>query len=752
LVEATVRRALAHSLEGRPESAWEPVDEHLREVAAMAGRFAGAFALPVHGRLAGIWHDLGKYSAEFQDRIRAGSDASLETLTGRVDHSTFGARHAHRTLGRPGWLLAYCIAGHHAGLADAIASGHGASALEKRLSKADVPPVPAPPDSVESPPQSILRSAVAEVERLVAEFRSLSFDEDEARRAFQVAFVTRMVFSALVDADSLCTEQFCSPDRATERSSADMPLQDLATRLRAHVDPICRTDTDVNRARAEVLDACRAKAQKPPGVFSLTVPTGGGKTLSSLSFALEHSAVHGLRRVIYAIPFTSIIEQNAAVIRNALERQGERVVLEHHSNLAPDRETRWSSRAAENWDAAVVVTTNVQLFDSLFASSRSRCRRLHRLAQSVIVLDEAQSLPVHVLAPCLAALRELARNYGCTVVLCTATQPAIERRSDFAIGLEGVHEIIDDVPALFAALRRTRVELVGTRSDEDLVDRLVEERQALCIVNTRAHAAELFGALRERRADGLFHLSALMCASHRSQVLARVLAARESGGPCVLISSQVIEAGVDVDFPVVLRAMAGIDSIAQAAGRCNREGKLDSGTVEVFETDRRASHAVAGAASDAREILPDHVRDPLSPAAVEAYFALHYWQRSQDWDKRDVLRCFRMSVKHPFHADFRDAASRFRMIEDVQVPVLVPHGEGRGLIDELCRTERPDRDLLRRLQRYIVGVYERDRDAMLERQVIFDHEGIFVLANSDAYDAEVGLLPTAGSGFDPMIA
>jgi len=439
------------------------------------------------------------------------------------------------------------------------------------------------------------------------------------------------------------------------------------------------------------------------------------------------------------------------VIRNALERKDERVVLEHHSNLEPDRETRWSSRAAENWDAPVVVTTNVQLFDSLFASSRSRCRKLHQLARSVIVLDEAQSLPVHVLAPCLAALDELVANYGCTVVLCTATQPAIVKRPDFQIGLEDVHEIIDDVPALFASLRRTHVQLVGMRSDEDLVDRMVKEPRALCIVNTRAHAAELFGALREQRSEGVFHLSALMCAEHRSDVLDRVREALQENRECVLVSTQVVEAGVDVDFPVVLRTMAGIDSIAQAAGRCNREGRLESGDVQVFETDWRPPHAVAGAADDAREILPEHLEDPLSPAAVEAYFSLHYWQRSQQWDKNDVLRCFSMSGKHPFHADFRDAASRFRMIEDAQTPVLVPYGDGRTLIDELCRTERPDRAMLRRLQRYIVGVYQRDLDVMLDRHVVLDHEGFFVLRNYDVYNLGVGLLLTSGSGFDPMI-
>jgi CRISPR-associated endonuclease/helicase Cas3 len=559
-----------------------------------------------------------------------------------------------------------------------------------------------------------------------------------------------------VDADSLCTERFCERERVAARAPTDIALSTLAGRLRLHLDALCSEDSAVNRARAEVLRLCRAKALGDPGLFSLTVPTGGGKTLSSLSFALEHAAVRGLRRVVYAIPFTSIVEQNAGVIRDVLERKGERVVLEHHCSLAPKHETTWSSRAAENWDAPVVVTTNVQLYDSLFANSRSRCRRLHRLAGSVIVLDEAQSLPVHVLEPCLAALEELVRYYGCSVVLCTATQPAIVKRADFRIGLEKPREIVDDVAALFAALRRTEVEVVEHKSDEDLVERLLDESQALCIVNTRKHAAELFAGLCARSPDGAFHLSAMMCPEHRSEILERIRTALCAGNECRLVSTQVVEAGVDVDFPLVLRAMAGLDSIAQAAGRCNREGRLERGIVEVFETEWRPPTSVKGAAADAREVLPDHRDDLLSPAAIEAYFALHYWQRESEWDKADVLRCFQMDHggTYPYLADFCDAASRFRMIDDAQTTVVVPFAKGEALLDELRRVERPDRGLLRKLQRYTVGVYEGQLKTMLERRLVFEHcagGGLYLLANKDAYDEALGLCPDAASGSDAMI-
>lgn len=745
-------KAYAHSLEGSPESEWESLAHHLADVARTTARFTGAFGFPGHGHLAGLWHDLGKYSAEFQDRIRMSADASVEAIA-RVDHSTFGAQHAHQTLGPLGWLLAYCIAGHHAGLADAVTSEGKLAPLEKRLVR-EVPQVPAARLSVEPPSQRIMYPAEAEKGALNAELRGLV--SEAPRKGFQLAFLTRMVFSALVDADSLCTERFCEPERAKEREQAGVAMDTLASRLRLHLDRLCRGDTAVNRARAEVLLLCRARAIDRPGFFSLTVPTGGGKTLSSLSFALEHAAANGLRRVIYAIPFTSIVEQNAEVIRDVLERQGEHVVLEHHCSLAPTQETRWSSRAAENWDAPVVVTTSVQLFDSLFANSRSRCRRLHRLADSVIVLDEAQSLPVQVLAPCLAALEELVRNYGCSIVLCTATQPAIVKRNDFRIGLPKPREIVDDVPALFAKLRRTKVAFVGHKSDADLVQRLLDEPQALCIVNTRKHAADLFTGLHAKRAEDSFHLSAMMCPAHRSEVLERIRAHLRAGHPCRLVSTQVVEAGVDVDFPLVLRAMAGLDSIAQAAGRCNREGRLKVGTVEVFETDRQPSPSVAGAAADAREVLPEHRDDLLSPTAVEAYFSLHYWQRESEWDKADVLRCFQMDHggKYPYLADFRDAASRFRMIDDKQESVVVPFGEGEILLAELLRVERPDRRLLRRLQRYTVGLYERQISAMLDRKTVLEHpvvEGLYLLSKRDSYDEALGLLTDASPGADAMI-
>ncbi len=405
-----------------------------------------------------------------------------------------------------------------------------------------------------------------------------------------------MLFSTLVDADFLDTELFMNRERAGLRPEEPASCATLLERLDRHLEEKLRkaADTPVNRQRAEILAFCRERANEAPGFFSLNVPTGGGKTLSSLAFGLSHAVSKGLRRVVYAIPFTSIIEQTADVFRQALGDLGEQV-LEHHGNLDSDDPTRQSDRlrlAAENFDATLVVTTNVQLFESLFASRPSRCRKLHRLARSVIILDEVQALPPRLLDPTLAALEELVRNYGTTVVLCTATQPAFEKRARFPIGLEGVKPIIDDPDSLHRSLRRTSVELLGRVENPELVGRLRGERQALCIVNSRRHASDLFTLLGDP--DSL-HLSASMCAAHRAQVVAEIRRRLLAGEPCRVISTQVIEAGVDVDFPAVYRAAAGLDSIAQAAGRCNREGRLETpdgqprlGRVFFFDYDAKS--------------------------------------------------------------------------------------------------------------------------------------------------------------------
>lgn len=739
----------AHTNEERPEKYWHPLDVHLRDTAISAETFAAVFGCGDWGHLVGLWHDLGKYSDAFQNYLRACNPEDGGhggEISGRVDHSTAGAQHA-AGLGQAGRLLAYCIAGHHAGLPNNEDNEAGLSA---RLLK-KVEPYSAAPDSLlnrtlPSPPRLKCPNA-----------------RSSERMGFTLAFFTRMLFSCLVDADYLDTEAFMKPERGTLRQGGHASCAELLIRLNAHLEEKERVDTHVNRVRRDVLEACRSQAKLPPGLFSLNVPTGGGKTLSSLAFALAHAAEHGLHRVVYAIPFTSIIEQTADVFRIALgDLHSE--VLEYHGNLPPDDPIRQSERsrlASENFDASLVVTTNVQIFESLFASRTSRCRKLHRLAKSVIILDEAQTLPPQLLAPTLAALEELVNNYGATVVLCTATQPAVERRERFPIGLQNVRPLIDEPTRLHMSLRRTAVTLLGATSNDDLVERLRGERQVLCIVNSRRYATDVFQALND---PGALHLSASMCAAHRSKVVAEIRRrlSPEVNAPCRVISTQVIEAGVDIDFPAVFRAAAGLDSIAQASGRCNREGRLLDpngdprlGRVFIFEYDAKAyptSPMIRRASDCFREVAPDHLDDLLAPAAIEAFFGLHYWQIGGDggrgWDqgleRQSVMACFNYDAKIALHAQFRTAATAYRLIDDAQIQVLVPFGEqGKELIAELERLPESEpqllRDFDRRAQRYTVGVYEYNLKILHDRGVLWKCHERYYLANTDSYDEKLGL-------------
>jgi CRISPR-associated endonuclease/helicase Cas3 len=725
-----VSRYFAHSLPNRPIEEWEPLDDHLKAVSELAGKFADGFGAADWGRVLGLWHDLGKYSAAFQAFLLQANaiDAHMEQQPGRVDHSTAGAQHATAAMEPWGRLLAYPIAGHHAGLCD---SAGGISSLANRLVKTI--------EAFDAAPASLIQ-----VESLPQP--GLSIDtKDEARASFQLSLFVRMLFSCLVDADFLATESFMNPEQAKHRPRARRQIDNMAIALAQHLARLAAggADNEVGRRRQQVLAACRAAVDQPPGLFTLTVPTGGGKTLASLAFALAHSQHHALDRVIYAIPFTSIIEQTADVFRNVFARLGDNVVLEHHSNVDPDdpkRETRLSRLATENWDAPLVVSTNVQLFESLFAARTSQCRKLHNLAGSVIILDEAQTIPVELLQPCLAVLRELVADYHCSIILCTATQPALSRRNGFLIGFENVREIIPDPGSLYQAMKRVEVQQIGALTDQQIVDRMMIEESFLCIVNTRPHAAKLFGQLRARTEDtaGLFHLSTHLCGQHRAELLAKIRQRLCAGKLCRVVSTQLIEAGVDVDFPVVYRALSGLDSIAQAAGRCNREGILSKGAVYVFDpVDVRLQGYLASVASSAAEVAPDFA-DLLDPAAVTRYFELHYWKHADRWDKRDVMRCFPKPAQN-FAFDFRTASERFRMIDDAGKSVFVPYDLKSARLIEQLRQEGPSRWLLRRLQRYTVSVYEPIYRQMLGNDIEELPGEYAVLINPDIYDKHLGL-------------
>jgi len=729
----------AHSSDTADQTTWHLLSKHLAETGRRAAESFAVLGCTELAKAAGLLHDLGKYSQEFQGRLHG--DYS------RVDHSTAGAKIAQERYGLPlGKLLAFCIAGHHAGLANGV-RGERTRALRDRLEQEFGSGLPVLDD--------IWQKEVALPQ--VLQSPSLKPKGPEGG-GFSIAFFTRMLFSALVDADYLDTEAYFDQGKKSARSrGGHPPLDKLQKQLDSHLERLTSKakSSAMNDLRSRVLSHARSNAKLDPGLFSLTVPTGGGKTLASLAFALQHAVQHGLRRVIYVIPFTSIIEQTAQVFRDALGDDGAGFVLEHHSAFEEEthacREARDKLRLAmENWDVPVVVTTAVQFFESLFARRPSRCRKLHNIMNSVVILDEAQTLPLALLRPCVAALDELARNYHSSIILCTATQPALSAPK-FRDGFEDVREIAPDPPNLYRSLKRVRVHKPETLDDTALAARLRTTDQVLCIVNTRRHAQALYSAIAKER--GARHLTTLMCAKHRSAVLENLKRDLKEEKPVRLVATSLIEAGVDVDFPVVYRATAGVDSIAQAAGRCNREGRHACGEVYVFEPEESEGNKppleVAQFATAARSVMRRH-DDPLTLEAVTAYFEEVYWLKDDELDAKGILKLIReRSDRLDF--PFEDIDTKFRVIETPQVPVIVPY---RGvddrdhtletLVKDLRYVERPGA-LTRRLQPYIVPVSSNTRNRLISAgaaEIIRGDEfgmQFVLLSNEDLYSPEIGL-------------
>ena len=715
----------AHSLDGKPPSNWQPLEEHLKNVAEMARSFAESFGAGDWGYLAGLWHDIGKYSDEFQKMLGAeeGRDAHIETKPGRIDHSTAGAQHAYHLLRDKGKMLAYAIAGHHAGLLDGKSND---ACLYKRLKKENIP-------DYSSCPERILNSK---------SLGNLPFDlnvHDPKHFGFQISFFIRMIYSCLVDADFLDTEAFMDREKFSWRKGYPT-LTELDNKLSSALNQLIKNapKTPINKQRAAILKDCLNAAGSSPGLFSLTVPTGGGKTLSSLAFAMKHALKHGLERIIYVIPYTSIIEQNAAVFRDIL---GENAVLEHHSNFEPKKEDHRSRLAAENWDAPIIVTTNVQFFESLFRSRSSKCRRIHNIANSVVILDEAQMLPVPLLKPCLEVLRELSSAYRTSIVLCTATQPALSSTETFKDGLDGVREIVSDPGKLYVEFKRVRVEKLPMISDDELAKRLNKQKQVLCIVNTRKHARRIYERIHGGK-EGCYHLSALMCPAHRTKKFKEIRRALFKGLSCRVVSTQLIEAGVDIDFPVVFRSIAGVDSIAQAAGRCNREGKLcEGGQVFVFSPEDGLPPGHFRQTAQTAEGVIRHHEDLLSREAITEYFRTLYWMKGEKLDEYQILDDLAEGAKNG-DFPFRIVDKKFKIIEDGAEPVIIPwNEEAEKIVTGLRYSEYPA-SFARKAQRFTVQVYPKVLGSLecagsVERL----HDQYCVLTNMDIYRDDLGLCP-----------
>lgn len=723
----------AHSRKGEQKERWQRLDVHLRNVAERTYSFAAEFNSGQWGYIAGLWHDLGKYSQSFQNMLSTSnvSDLNAQKGFGKVNHSTAGALHAIEKFGLTGRIIAYLIAGHHAGLPDWAADETGNSALSIRMKNREF---------LEDIHQAAMSQGLLDHE----------YPKERPRKNTDPALWIRMLFSCLVDADFLDTEEFMDPEKASMRGTYP-GLNELRDAFTSFMDMKFKDvrETHVNRIRSEVLERCREAAKGTSGIYSLTVPTGGGKTLSSMAFALEHAIVNGKKRIIYVIPYTSIIEQNADQFREIFDRS----VIEHHSNLDTEDETEEATRirlACENWDAPIIVTTSVQFFESLFASRSGRCRKLHNIVNSVVVLDEAQLLPPEYLNPILFILDELRKNYDVTLLLTTATQPALSPQPSFGFpGLPGVKEIIPDPLSLHAKLKRVDIKLAASFSEAMNWDSLAEELctypSVLCIVNRRDDCRLLWKLMPE----GTFHLSALMCGAHRSQIIAEIKERLNAGIPTRVISTQLIEAGVDVDFPIVYRALCGLDSIAQAAGRCNREGLMGRGQVMIF---RPPSEPPPGylrqSAGIGRRLLEAECEDPTSPECLKRFFEELYWLQGDRLDAQGVMRD--LSPDREFRFSFRTAARKFKIIDDsLQESVIVSYGEGELLIRELEKKE-PDRHLLRKLQRYVVNLPRYLHERLLKDGAIRQlYPGIYIQGHSAMYDENLGFCPDKSNIYDP---
>jgi CRISPR-associated endonuclease/helicase Cas3 len=672
---------------------WHVLIDHLVAVAARARAFAEPFGAGDLASYLGLWHDIGKSNPAFQAYLRA-CHANLPHQGRGPDHKAAGTTLALQ-YAEP---LALLIQGHHGGLQTPTDLQHW---LTERQQDRNADGTTTAIDAALATMRALLPALDPPGPLPIPAF---------VRSNEAAEFFLRMLFSTLVDADVLDTEQHRARHTAARRGT----MVSLATAWeRFAADQHQYTghdDTPVNRARQHLYADCLAAAEQPPGLFRLSIPTGGGKTRSGMAFALRHALQHGLDRVIVAVPYISITEQTASVYRSIFERDADDhpVVLEHHSGATalhdetddyrPDQV--WARLAAENWDAPIVVTTTVQLFESLFAHQTSRCRKLHRLARSVIVLDEVQALPPHLLTPLLDGIRELCTNYGTTVVLSTATQPAFE--SIRSIADLPASDIVPDAAHWFGALKRVdydwRIEPTMTWAAVASTMRAAE--QVLAVVNTKQDALDLLDALDDPEA---LHLSTLLCGAHRRDVIAKIKQRLRDGQPCRLVSTQVVEAGVDIDFPLVLRALGPLDRIIQAAGRCNREGRRERGRVMVFTPAREClPPGPYRAATDVtRALVNSGTLDPDDPASVRDYFRQVFDIVDLD---RDTIQDLRAALNYP------EVARRVRLIEEETEAVIVAYGDAdarqqvRDLIAALQQKPANARLLLRRVQPYLVSI------------------------------------------------
>lgn len=719
----------------------QTIKEHLLGTAGKAERFAAAFDCGEIGYLCGLMHDIGKYSDEFQRRIRDPEHVK------KVDHSTAGAKELLE-YSKEYIPLAMAVAGHHSGLMD--------GGLRK-LSEAH-----------DGTFWGRLKNGIPEYkdwrEDIVpGEVKLPGFCLEGDRPGFTMSFFIRMIYSCLVDADYLDTEEFMNRGRTGRVSGAS--VSELMGRFDKYISGwINRSKFDsleqelLCRRRTKILLNCMEQGSRlDRGLYTLTVPTGGGKTTASLGFALRQMQRHGMERVIYVIPYTSVIDQNAAVFGRIL---GEENVLEHHSGVlyemtedqAQNESAYRKVLATENWDRPVVVTTAVQFFESLFSCKSSKCRKLHNIANSVIIFDEAQTLPVFYLEPCVAAMAELVLHYKATVVLCTATQPALGEMIGKYLPDTHIAEICDDVEELYLQFRRTRIQDIGTVTLDGLCEKLAEKEQFLCVVNRRKTAQELYESLE---GEGRYCLTTLLCPASRKAKIAEIKERLDKGLTCRVIATSLIEAGVDLDFSEVYRQEAGLDSVIQAAGRCNREGKrpLEKSLVSVFRLEGSGSPFLAQNIAALREVQRSLTQgkdaDLGGLDAISFYFRFYRELLGEEnLDAKEIMKAFERGIDGNVFP-FATVAKKFTLIENETTAVYLPVGEGEKLVDQLV-SGQTDRNLFRKLGQYSVNVYPDQLRALLEGGCLERLEDtVYILRDLTQYREDTGLQMDVetGNGF-----
>lgn len=803
------------------DSKVQSLEEHLFEVSSISGIFAKKIGMDAVGQLLGLMHDFGKYSQQFQNYIQSGTGilnpdidddwVDAANLKGKIDHSSAGAQWVWQQLGRYGakgqgklcgQILALCIASHHSGLIDCL-TPDGVNGFIKRMGKSD--DKTHLKECLHKANVSVIEKAkkLADgdlIESMLKQINLILSNEQHNKKiskkikAFYLGFWTRFLFSCLIDADRINSADFENPNFSSERSNGPVNWDIPIDRLENFLNKL-EVRNPIDLIRRDISNQCRIKAVKDQGIYSLTVPTGGGKTYASLRYALHHAKKHKLDHIIYVIPYTSIIEQNAEAIRNIVESNDDdrSWVLEHHSNLEPERQTWRSKLVSENWDSPITLTTMVQFLETLFGGGTRGVRRLHQLANTVIIFDEIQTLPIKCTHLFCNAINFLSTYCGTTVLLCTATQPLLDKLKTPEKGqlyIPPENELVNDKTQLFKDLKRVDIKnqlKIGGWTSDEIVSLAVNEYNlkgsCLVVVNTKVWAQILFELCKNHvhvMEDAIFHLSTNQCSAHRKLLLNKVRLRLDNGLPVLCISTQLIEAGVDIDFACVIRFLAGLDSIAQAAGRCNRHGSLSTAIVHVINPDQERVDLLpdikVGQEIAERVFVENKDCDLLSPDKIQRYFEYYFYQRDKDMS-------YPLSEKHTGRTDnllnllsknelnpaaysqylelrqsFMTAGKAFEAIDAPTESVIVPYGEGKNIITDLCAVAkefdaRRYYKLLKAAQKYSVNVFPNVRRKLVDQQAIHEiqeGEGIYYL-DERYYSDDFGLSTEPLGGANTMI-